>query len=174
MTFSDIGILSGDTQGEWNFIFRRKSTSIRGIPVALTNTATTTTSTLVFGHYTAADEAPSGGVQIRHFENGGTFNYVNYDDAANNTYALHSFASSGTAWTVYKNKASQSLQVHSGSNNGNWHGDISFNALSLGSRLTASAYYGEEDIRLVIYTNSPLTTQERSDLYDWAVAEGML
>lgn len=167
------GLLSAQ-QGEWNIVGKRQGTGTRAVWPSTMNTGTVASQFRIF-HF------PTGGGQ------GNWQGYTIVDDTAavtylagvtNNTTAWQrlSFGSDGSENYIYINGTKQTLTVTTGTNTGQWFGDV------VGSTQTAigildtsgSSVTGAEDVRLIIYTNAPLTTQEHTDLQAYVVAKSLL
>lgn len=165
--------LFSHSQGEWNIVGRRELTGTRATWVNSMNTGTDG-SQLRLWHYPSATtplhmqviEIIPQGSSSASFRAGVTDNTT--------TWKLLSFGSDGAECMIHFNKVKQTLTVQVGANTGQWYSSIvGQNALMIGiiDRLSAT-YTGDQRYRLMIYTDSPLTTQERSDLYDYANSKG--
>jgi len=102
---------------------------------------------------------------------GGTANVVRATTttfAVNTTYVV-TLESSGTAWTIRVNGDSESLSVQSGSNTGDWAGDVSGpDTVALGALITTSTgsfylgYLGD-----LLLTSAGISAGDRSSAESW-------
>jgi hypothetical protein len=84
---------------------------------------------------------------------------------------MRCFNSNGASNAIYVNKVSQTL---TGTNTGHWFGDFTQTEVRTGLiDRVSSSITGATDIRMILYVNRVLTTQERSDIYDYCNNKGM-
>lgn len=171
MAMNNTSEILSDTQGELTIVGRREATTSIALYLAAAHT-TSNVNQLGFYHYNTAGLVPSG-ISIRQIEPGGTVNQVSVVNTSL-TFKMISYQSNGSAYKIYLDKVDQALTVNFGSNNGNWFADISPNNVNFGFLGSLSSFNGVSRIRLIVYTNAPLTDQERSDLFDYATRHGML
>jgi hypothetical protein len=93
---------------------------------------------------------------------------------ANLTFKLRTISSDGAATKIFINKVEQVVTAATGANTGQWFADVSGTSLRFARRSATAGNVGAFDYRVMVETNRPLTTQERSDLYDYCAANGFI
>lgn len=93
---------------------------------------------------------------------------------ANLTFKLRTISSDGSSTKIFINKVEQVVTAATGTNTGQWFADVSGTSLRFARRSATAGNVGAFDYRFVLETNRPLTTQERSDLFDYCDTKGFL
>ncbi len=165
--------ISSDQQGELIAVFRRTVATSFGIPFAASDPATNNNQ-IRFLHLRSSD-SPANVYDFDIVDNAGTLSRVQSPGDNNVVHKMVAYNSNGSTYNMYINKVSQTLTMNPGTNDGRWFGDFAHTKITIGALLRLSgAITGSTDIRLLVYANRVLTTQERSDLYDYIVAKGLI
>lgn len=162
-----------DQAGELIAVFRRTVATSFAIPLGASD-ATTNASQLRFLHLRSSD-SPANVYDLDIVNSGGTLARAQTAADNNTVHKMVCYNSNGSTYNMYINKVLQTTTMNPGTNNGNWFGDFTFATITIGALLRLSgAITGSTDLRLIVYANRVLTTQERSDLYDYIVAKGLI
>lgn len=168
------------TDVEINVVMRKPSASARA--VILSSTVTSTNNNQIRLQHLGSGNTPANYLCIEYTDNSGTVTRHGITDTSNGTFRMITFRfhvdQGGANYDneIYVNKVKQTLTDNSGTNDGQ-----SFNLLSgivNTVRLNrveqnTSDVTGNTDIRDIVISQH-LTTQQRSDLYDYFVAQGQL
>ena len=165
--------INTDQQGELIVVGRRTAASTFGIFFGA-STSTTNSSQLRFLHLRSVD-SPANVYDLDIVDSGGTLARAQTAADNNTIFKMICYNSSSTTNSIYVNKVLQTITMNPGTNSGAWFADFTFGTITIGSILRLSgAITGSTDIRFIAYANRPLTTQERSDLYDYISNAGLL
>lgn len=165
--------ISSDQQGELIAVFRRTVATSFGIPFGASDPATNNNQ-LRFLHLRSSD-AVANSYDMDIVDSAGTLSRAQTAADNNIVHKMVCWNSDGSTIREYVNKVLQTTTMNPGTNNGPWFGDFAFTGITIGSILRQSgAIVGSTDIRLIVYANRILTTQERSNIYDYCVAKGLI
>lgn len=176
-----VTLLGSDNTGEVTVVGRRESAAVSNFYLAMSK-STSNNNAIIMGHggsglaaYWGAGTGLQNAPLITTVDNSGNISTVSAPADATTTYKMLSFVSTGSAWEIYVDKVSQTLTVRAGSNAGAWFNDLTTpDVVSTGYVYqTAASGASQGRMRAELYSD-PLTTQERSDLYDLFVAAGLL
>ncbi len=122
--------------------------------------------------FTMSDESTDND-RILFGKNNGNNNNIFFDPGVSNNVifgthgggrVISDWSSSGTAYRFFENTAEQART--SGTDNGNWFGDLGANKdkLSLGATIETTPFFDNVRMSSVIYYNRQLTVQERTNV----------
>jgi hypothetical protein len=161
-------------QGEINAVGAKLAAGTQGVIVIGYDTANAGDNQFCFEHYASTDAAANAvGARVTDGVEAVIFKSASPADA-NLSFKLRTLSSDGSTQKAFINKVEQTLTISAGSNTGQWFGDTSANDIRLARRSATSGNVGGYDYRMIVWTNRVLTTQERSDLYDYAVRKGFI
>ena len=94
-------------------------------------------------------------------------------DISGNEYRLVTLTSSGTAYTIYLDNASETISVDGGSNSGDWFADTdNRDNINIGVQKNSTVnWYWNGNIKFVMLLDKALTGQEVAELYDLSKTE---
>lgn len=165
--------ISADQQGELIIVGRRQATGTFGIFFGASDAATNANQ-LRFLQLRSSDTTPHS-YCVDLVDGAGVLTRITTPADNNTIFKMISYSCNGSALSIFINKVSQILAVTGGANDGRWFADFSFAEIVMGAiRRLSGAITGATDIRMVVYVNRVLTTQERSDLYDYCVNKGLI
>ncbi len=89
-------------------------------------------------------------------------------DISGNEYRLVTLTSSGTAYTIYLDNASETISVDGGSNSGDWFADTdNRDNINIGVQKNSTVnWYWNGNIKFVMLLDKALTGQEVAELYE--------
>jgi hypothetical protein len=135
----------------------------------------TTTGIFRVGHYRSTTDTFLDAFNLTVVDNAGTTSRIGWVDTDHSTFKMINFSSDGSTTRGYSNKVEQTLTNSGGTNTGKWLATVAATVVDVGVwRTSSTANPSVADFKFIMYCSSPLTTQERSDLYDWLVSEGIL
>lgn len=176
-TLSNPASILFDTQGEINYVMRSAGGTTTNQVISLAGTNPSSNNGLIrFGHYRSSDTFANAH-HLTVIDAGGTTSRIGFVDTDHSTFKLVSFNSNGSTNAAFLNKVSQTLTNNAGTNTGKWMASATGATVvdvKVWRTLGGGTNAGLADMKFLMYTNAPLTTQERSDLYDWLVAQGIL
>jgi len=166
-----------DTRGELCFVARSGGGTTTNQLISFAASVPTSANGLIrFGHYRSNESNFANAFHMTVIDSGGTTSRIGFVDTDHSTFKMVNFASDGATTTAYLNKVSQTLTNNAGSNTGKWMASAtSASVVDVGVwRTSGSTNPGVADFKFLMYSSEPLTTQERSDLYDWLVSQGII
>lgn len=166
-----------DTQGELNYVMRSANGTDTNQVIAMAGSNPSSNNGICrMGHGRSTDTFAHAHAIIV-VDSAGTTSRVGFTDTDHTTFKLVSLNSNGSTNAGFLNKVSQTMTAQAGSNTGKWLASATgATVVDWGVWRTQSGGVnaGLADAKFLMYTNEPLTTQERSDLYDWLITQGVL
>lgn len=165
-----LSLISGDQQGELTVVYRREAAANLAVPLSASRNGSNN-NYIWFGWF------PSGGATtnapgLRYSDGAGALNTMLAPADSGVTFKMLSYASDGATWTLYKDKVSQTLTPQAGTNTGAWFADVVPDISCIGGYYIAAFGNARSRIRFLHYSSTPLTTQERSNLFDYCTSKG--
>jgi hypothetical protein len=177
-TLQNPAAILGDTQGEICWVMRSASGTTTNQVISLAGTNPSSNNGLIrFGHYRSNEANFANAFHLTVIDAGGTTSRIGFTDTDHATFKMVNFASDGATNTAFLNKVSQTLTSNAGSNTGKWMASATGATVvdwKVWRTQSGGTNAGLADAKFLMYCNAPLTTQERSDLYDWLVSQGIL
>lgn len=177
-TLANPASILSDTQGEICFIGRSGGGVSTNQLVAFAGTNPSSNNGVIrFGHYRSTTDTFLDAFHMTIIDGAGTTSRIGFVDTDHSTFKMVNINSNGSTNAAYLNKVSQTLTNSGGTNTGKWLATASgASVVDVGVWRTLSGGTNPAvcDFKFLMYCSEPLTTQERSDLYDWLVAQGIL
>ncbi len=167
MALRDASGIAGDTTGHLVVVRKRVATNINDLFLTIFRQGNNSRLRLRHNGTAPGGGAPASAIVIEQTNSSNTvINRVSCADSSM-TMNRYDLLSSGTAWSVKINGATQSLTTNIGSNNGNWFGDlgVTVDRFSLGV---------EGESRLILYKTTELTSEMSDLLDDYITQENLL
>lgn len=165
--------VTSDQMGQVTVIQRRESATIRAIPFAVS--VLTSTSHRIACRHNASGDTPASEVCIEHWDgSGAVVNRVGIADTGL-VFKRVDYLSTGSAWEIWFNRVSQTLNVSVGSNNGNWFGDLTApNRVASGVCWGSTSITGRGRFRLLIYGNTNWNSAQNDAIDAYITANNLL
>lgn len=100
--------------------------------------------------------------------NGGSLCRIKGGSVVVDTTAVFEWSSSGSVTSMRVNNTLENLTMVNGSNHGGWFADASTNNFTLGGwNYGTPSYHWKGHIAFCMVADSPLSSSDRSSLYNW-------
>lgn len=166
--------LLSQQQGEWLFIGAKTAASTPGPMIIQYDPANAGDNQLSIEHFASTDaNANTIGSRITD----GSENVINKMVSpadANLTFKLRSVGSDGSTTRITINKVQQTVTAATGTNTGEFSGDVSGASLRFARRSATSGNVGGYDYRMAMHLKRLATSDDLIKIYDYYVSRGFL
>lgn len=170
-------LLLAQQEGEINMVVAKTAQGTPAPFIVASESGQAGVSQFALEHYSSSDTAPASNNGRGFRQSDGSAAVVAKSGTAADssvTFKMITFNSDGVTFRTFVDKVEQSVIMASGSNTGQWWADVlqTTPELRLGRRTAVGGSVGSADFRAIVWTSKALSTQTRSNIYDYYVRKG--